>query len=140
MKYYILNAPDETTIRSREYHGSSVADYYGDKNYINFINVLKPEKYVVAYAFCYVEAPEDMDVKIKTGSDDGCKIFLNHKEIWRNKAYRKAEIDNDVIKTKLKKGLNPLLIKISQGSGGWGFYLRITSEKESALKKIKIWL
>jgi hypothetical protein len=140
MKYYILNAPDETTIKSKEYHGSSVADYYGDKSYINFINVLKPEKYVVAYAFCYLEAPEDMNVKIKIGSDDGCKIFLNHKQIWRNKAYRKAKVDDDVIKTKLRKGLNPLLIKISQGTSGWGFYLRITSEDAKNLKKVKIWL
>jgi hypothetical protein len=39
--------------------------------------------------------------------------------------------DNDRIDGTLKKGWNKLLVKVEQGVGGWGFYLRIPDpEKE----------
>ena len=44
------------------------------------------------------------------------------------------------IRIHLHKGINPLLIKISQDGGGWGFYLRLTDIADKALTGIKIWL
>jgi hypothetical protein len=140
MKHYLKKVPGRTVVKPLEYHGASVADYYGKKEHINLLNLLTPSKYSVGYAFCYVESPTAMKIKVKVGSDDGCKIFLNHQQIWRNKVYRGAEKDKDVIEASLKKGLNSFLIKIEQDSGGWGFFCRLTDLKDKPLKNIKIWL
>jgi hypothetical protein len=140
MKHFLENAPDKTRIRSLEYHGASVADYYGSKDYIDFLMVLEPEKYVVGYAFCYLYVPQETKIKLKTGSDDGCLVFLNHQKLWRNKIYRKAKPDDDTILATLHKGLNPLLVKISQDGGGWGFYLRVTDMDDQPIKALKVWL
>src|SRR5687767_3572782 len=37
----------------------------------------------IAYAVAYVTAPADMTVKMKTGSDDQCKVWLNGKEVFK---------------------------------------------------------
>ncbi len=140
MKPYISELPKSDSVKVIEYHGASAADYYGDKLYIDMLKVLKPKKYTVGYAFCYIESDKDTDALLKIGSDDGCKVILNHKQVWRNKIYRKAVIDDDVIRIHLHKGINPLLIKISQDGGGWGFYLRLTDIADKALTGIKIWL
>ena len=36
-----------------------------------------PYEFVVAYAFCYLKASQEMDVILKLGSDDGAKLWLN---------------------------------------------------------------
>lgn len=123
-----------------EYHGATAADYYKSKTFINLKTSLRPDKYAAAYAFCYINAPVAVDAQIRIGSDDGCKIWLNNTMVLRRKVYRAALEDDDIVNVKLKKGINTLLVKISQDLGGWGFYCRITDREGKALKKIKIWL
>ena len=40
---------------------------------------------------------------------------------------RPCTIDEDAAPAKLRAGRNSLLAKISQGAGGWGFSLRVTT-------------
>jgi carbohydrate binding protein with CBM4/9 domain/glycosyl hydrolase family 39 (putative alpha-L-iduronidase) len=128
------------TLKPVEYHGASAADYYQSKTFINLKTSLQPDKYAVAYAFCYINAPADMEAQLRIGSDDGCKIWLNNSMVLRRKVYRAAVEDNDIADVRLKKGINTLLIKITQDVGGWGFYCRLTDRQGDPIKKIKIWL
>ena len=49
---------------------------------------------------------------------------MNGKLVHSNPAYRGAYPDQDKIPVDLKRGWNKLLVKVLQGGGGWGFYVR----------------
>lgn len=90
---------------------------------VDFLNLFGGD-YKVAYAACYIDMDEDMDAVLAVGSDDGCKVYLNHKLVHENPAHRSMKADEDQVRVKLKKGRNVLLVKIDQRSGGWQFCLR----------------
>lgn len=79
----------------------------------------------IAYALTYLHAPDDMDVTLACGTDDGVVIWLNGREIHRNNAWRPYESKQDRVPARLKKGTNLLLLKVSQGSGGWEFSVHV---------------
>ena len=64
------------------------------------------------------------------GSDDGVRIWLNDKLIHTNPAYRGAYPDQDKIPVQLKEGWNKLMIKVLQGHGGWGYYVRFVDPEQ----------
>ena len=72
------------------------------------------------------------------GSDDGVRIWLNQELIHTNPAYRGAYPDQDRVPVTLKKGLNTLLIKVLQGGGGWGYYVRFADPEGQLLWRTEI--
>jgi hypothetical protein len=88
-----------------------------------------PSEFVVAYALTYVYSPEDQRVQFFIGSDDGSKVFLNDKEIYRFLDVRISAPDQDKVILNLKKGWNKLLLKIENNFGGYAFYARILDKK-----------
>jgi hypothetical protein len=111
---------------------------YSDKYIISFLNYFQVVSNTVGYALAFVESDKDRDVIIKLGSDDGVKLFLNGKLIHDNPMYRGVIIDEDVVSAQLNKGLNPLLVKIDQGTGDWGFCLRIVGPDDEELRDVKV--
>ncbi len=75
----------------------------------------------VAYAMTNLVAPEEMDVVLALGSDDGAAVWLNGREVHRSAAARVYASREDRIPVRLKKGPNELLVKIGQTIGGWAF-------------------
>jgi hypothetical protein len=90
------------------------------------------------YALAVIESAINQPVYIKCGSDDGVKIILNGKTIHDNNAWRGVTPDEDIVKGEFKKGLNSLLVKINNGTGDYGFCVRITSPDDQPLDNIKI--
>ena len=90
-----------------------------------------PYEMVVAYAFTYVYSPENQDLPLLLGSDDGVKVFLNGKEIHRVLMVRVAEPDQDNVPLHLAKGWNRLLLKIENNFGGYNFFARILDPSKS---------
>jgi signal transduction histidine kinase/tetratricopeptide (TPR) repeat protein len=99
---------------------------YDVSGYVDLNLLFKPHDYVVAYAVTYIHSPDERDIQLRFGSDDGIKIWLNDRKIFNYDISRTAEVDDDVITVNLKKGWNKLLIKVSDTWGSWGFYLRAT--------------
>ncbi|MDD5439815.1 MAG: ATP-binding protein [Candidatus Omnitrophica bacterium] len=100
---------------------------YGDYGYVNLNSVFQPATFADGYALTHIYASEAREVLFKVGSDDGIVIWLNGRNVWDNQAKRPAIPDNDSIKASLNKGWNTVLVKITQGWGGWGFYFRVTA-------------
>jgi hypothetical protein len=75
---------------------------------------------------------------IKCGSDDGIKIILNGKTIHDNNVWRGVTVDEDIVKSELRKGMNSLLVKVNNGTGGFGFCIRITTPANTTLENIKL--
>jgi HEAT repeat protein len=88
---------------------------------------------VFAYAYAEIEVPEATAAQIRLGSDDGNVVWLNGEKIWENRVDRGAAVDQDIVPCQLQQGKNRILVKISQGAGGWNFMLRVTKPDSTAL-------
>lgn len=80
--------------------------------------------YVAAYLVC---DKDFKDLKLKMGSDDQGKVWINGKEVLRHEGDRGAEPDQDnADNIVLIKGVNKVLFKVINGGGPSGGILRFT--------------
>lgn len=92
------------------------------------IRLGKESEWTVAYTFATIHSPEEREVEFRFDSDDQGKIWVNGIDVFTHTKTFTAEIDNFKFPVKLNAGLNSILVKVCQETGGWGFYLRITDE------------
>jgi hypothetical protein len=104
-------------------------NYSQDKYHVDLADIFKTGQVANCYAFCDVYSPIDQDGALMLGSDDGIKVWLNHKLCLRANGRRYLQRNRDVVSVHLNKGKNFLLLKINNQLGGWGFYLNISSLK-----------
>ncbi len=78
-----------------------------------------------AYAFAEIHWPRDEAVTVLLGSDDGVAVWLNGALVHANHTARGVRIDDDKLALNFRSGSNQILVKVNQGSGDWGFCLRI---------------
>lgn len=97
------------------------------------------EEDVLAYCACWLKCEKDSDVEIRIGSDDGYKLWVNHKLIGEEHVYRGAETDQEVYPVKLTKGMNLILIKVDQDWGEFEFLLRVVTPDGKAASGIEVW-
>jgi len=83
-------------------------------------------KNAIAYAFCDVEAPEEMSVQMLICTDDDAWVRLNGEEIHRFTGVRGLEIDKDAVGITLPKGTSRIEVKSHNRAGMWGFFMRFT--------------
>ena len=93
--------------------------------YVTLFDKVRPYELVVTYALTYVYSPVEQEVSLLIGSDDGCKVFLNDREIFKFPGVRVAEPDQDEMSLFLHKGRNKILLKIENNFGGYAFYARL---------------
>jgi hypothetical protein len=92
----------------------------------------------VAYAVTFLQAPEELKgVKMKTGSDDQAKVYLNGKEVFKFTEARAADKDQDSTEVTLQKGVNVLVVKVVNEKVDWSFCVRFTDKDDKPLTKLK---
>jgi len=92
----------------------------------------------VAYAVTWVVAPEELkNVKMKTGSDDQAKVYLNGKEVFKFTEARAAEKDQDSTEVTLQKGVNVIVVKVVNEKMDWSFCVRFTDKDDKPLTNLK---
>jgi WD40 repeat protein len=102
----------------------------------------KVTEWSVAYAVCYIgsEAAKTR-LLMKVGSDGQAKVYLNGKEIYRCEEARACELDQDVVpRVELKAGLNVVVFKVVNGTGGWAGSVRFTDASGQPIKGIRVTL
>lgn len=94
----------------------------------------------VGYAVTYVVAGEEMkNVTLKIGSDDGCKIWLNGKEVGKDASDRALDKDqNSFDGLTLKKGSNVLVFKVANGIADWTGCARFTDKDGKPVARLKV--
>lgn len=92
--------------------------------FVNFDAEFKPNDNVVAYAACYLESPIAQNVVLSVGSDDGIKIWIDDRLVHDHHIGRAAAPDQDIVVVRLRRGIHRCLVKVDEGHGEWGFYLR----------------
>lgn len=100
--------------------------------YLNLISVfgernieINPKAEGIAYAYTEVISPDKREVKITLGSNDGAKMWVNNDVVYNRHVARNAILDQEILKVKLKKGKNKILVKVENLGASWGLYLRV---------------
>jgi hypothetical protein len=91
----------------------------------------------VAYLFTRINSVVEKEVQLETGSDDGIKVWLNGKPVAAVNASRTAAPGQNKLKIVLSAGWNTLLVKINNGDGGWGGYIRLTTPDGKTVTGVK---
>ncbi|MFT3883058.1 MAG: hypothetical protein QM703_25825 [Gemmatales bacterium] len=92
----------------------------------------------VGYAVTFIVSPEELaGIKMKTGSDDHCKVFLNGKEVFKYNDERPAEKDQDITEVTLKKGINVMVVKVVNVKADWTFCVRFTDKDDKPITKLQ---
>ena len=132
-------AGDKVTVRGKELTWKKVkaADYYLD---LNAICNAETEK-TVGYAVTYIRAEEDRkNLKLKMGSNDEGKVFLNGKLLLKTSEPRTLDQDSDTARNvTLNKGINVVVFKIfNEGGSDWQGCLRFTDASDKAVTNLVI--
>lgn len=128
--YTALEKDQVDPVTVRPAHGQAVEPYswislFSDNDFVNLGARLTPHENVAAYAHVYIQSPAEIPCALVFGSDDGIRIWLNSELKYALRARRGADPNQSTLPITLKAGWNRLLIKVDQGTGGWGFYLRL---------------
>jgi hypothetical protein len=92
----------------------------------------------VAYAVTFIVAPKELKgVKMKTGSDDQCKVYLNGHEVFKFTDERPADKDQDTTEVTLRQGTNVLVAKVVNVKVDWSFCVRFTDQDDKPLTNLK---
>lgn len=87
---------------------------------------------VTWYGYTIILSPDERDVKLRFGSDDSVKAWLNGVVIHDNPVLRGASGFIDTVKVHLKKGPNILLVKVCEQGGGWSGFVGFDNEADFA--------
>ena len=79
----------------------------------------------VGYAFCHLLSDRDQTVYAYLGSDGSTKVFLNGRLAHEARPQRKTRPWQDRMKLALRRGSNPILIKIDNALDWWGFQIEV---------------
>jgi len=97
-------------------------------DHINLGALFPQQENCAAYLQTRLIAPQDCQGLLLIGSDDGVKAWLNGKVVHSNNVDRGEVTDQDTAPITLKQGTNELLLKITQGGGGWSACARIVGK------------
>ena len=141
--YNTVYIPEETTQidLNAKYEGVSgeVTWQQGtDKVYDGFYTFGDDEKMLTSYAWITFTSPDERQAQIRFDSDDQGKVWLNGKKVYAHRRTRGAQIDRRTIPVTITTGKNTILVKVSNESLPWGFYLRITDSDGNPYDDLKI--
>lgn len=137
--------PEVEIIFDKKYLGLANDVYWKTENiskngYLNFVAVfgerfddVNPRAEGIAYAYTELTSPDEREVNIAFGSNDGAKVWINNKIVYNLHVGRNAVADLEVLNVMLSKGVNKILVKVENLGANWGLFLRII-DPENELK------
>ena len=105
----------------------------GDAGGVVNLSAVCPGDHVCAYAYTQISVPAEADAVVRTGSDDGIKVWVNGQAVIEQNVDRPCDVDQDQGAVKLNAGVNTILVECTQNGGGWNFRLRLTTPDGAAL-------
>ncbi len=92
----------------------------------------------VTYLKAELSVPQATDAMLLMGSDDGIQAWVNGQRVHSNNIDRGQIADQDMAPVTLKQGANELLLKISQGGGGWSVCARLVGPDGRPLEGLRV--
>lgn len=103
--------------------------------YVDLARIFKDNN-CVAYLRTELWSDKEQEAVFLLGSDDGVKVWVNGQISYLNNTLRGAVADDDTFKVRLNEGWNKLILKVSNGSGGWGVFARLQDKQGRFLNSI----
>jgi hypothetical protein len=97
--------------------------------FVDLNALVAPNDRVVVYAVCRLRVAKDLESRLLLGSDDGCKVFLDRKQVYQHRVLRGALPDQDRVPLHLTAGDHELVLKIEEIDGGFGFFARFEENR-----------
>jgi outer membrane protein assembly factor BamB len=88
---------------------------------------------VAVYAYAEVRLAQERDLLLKIGSNDGFVCWVNGQEVGRFDGGRRYIPDNDPLPVHGKKGVNAILLKVTQMGAAWQFSARLTDTADTPI-------
>ncbi len=110
-----------------------LAKTYGDQKWVEVKEYVDGKVHALNHANCAtyiyrtIQARSARSLELSLGSDDSFKLWLNDQLVAEKKITRGVAPDQDKVRVGLLEGKNTLLMKISNGGGGYGFYFKTQS-------------
>jgi HEAT repeat protein len=98
-------------------------------DHVNLAALFPGAENCVAYLKTHVLVNQECSGTLLMGSDDGIKAWLNGVVVHSHNVDRGEVPDQDAAPIHLKKGANELMLKITQGGGGWSASARIVGNE-----------
>lgn len=132
-------ATEEKVLRNHPREGDKVGEYRWTEgeiaatggnnvqlmiNEIGLSNVPDINNHTI-YGWINVESSKKQKGTGRVGSDDSIKIWINGEVVHRHAVNRGAGDFQDTFNVELNRGSNPMLVKCSEGGGGWSLYVGI---------------
>ena len=92
----------------------------------------------VAYLKTQITSERDQEARLEIGSDDGVKVWLNDKVVHANNVIRPCTPGEDKVKVTLNRGVNRLLLKVTQGGGEWSACCRLRAPDGAPLDGVTV--
>jgi hypothetical protein len=111
-------------------------DYFLDFN--DFLGEMT--EYSVGYGVCYlISDAARSGLRLKVGSDDEAKVYLNGKEVYRYPQARTVRRDQDAVEDlSLQAGTNVLVFKVVNESRDWRGSLRLVEQDGSPVRNLRV--
>ncbi len=95
---------------------------------VDLATLYGPMAGVAAYAYAEFNLPQDRELVLQVGSNDGFKCWFNGQEAGRfdTDGGRGYAPDQNALPVKARKGVNRVLIKVTQLGARWAFGVRLT--------------
>jgi len=90
----------------------------------------------VAYARFVVSADRPCRLRLVLGSDDGLTVFVNGASCLARHVFRGCTLGDDTVDLPLQQGANTVLLRITQGTGGWAFAMKATALDDGCVRQI----
>ena len=87
---------------------------------INFVDLFGKQKQSTAWAATRFTSLAKGHALLLLGSDDGVQVWINGHSVHHNTASRGVKPGDDVVVVPVEKGKNVLVVKVTNGAGGWG--------------------
>jgi len=92
----------------------------------------------VAYARAWVFSETQQPARLELGSDDGIKAWINGQVVISANRGGDVAPGTEKANVTLRQGWNPILLKITQWTSGWGFCARLAKPDGAALPGLRI--
>lgn len=93
---------------------------------VDFFPALGTHFNCAGYIATWVKPPQQMKARLRLGSDDGVKVFVNGSLVFANPAERGLRADQDEVPVFLNREWNSIILKINNIGGGWQGIARLT--------------
>jgi hypothetical protein len=114
--------------------------FYNDGYLNGGLGSTGPPDGVRAYTFVYVHSPDARSAEIRYSSDDGSLVLLNGTVVadQRLSECHCYGVHEHIFTVDLDAGRNRLLMSIGEGSGHWGYDLRITDVNGNGMTDLQL--